>query len=48
MVINSLFIINTNESKIFMEKHWCAAVSNNFVHPMKMTMNILDKTWRNG
>ena len=31
MVINSLFIINTNESKIFMEKHWCAAVSYNFV-----------------
>ena len=26
MVINSLFLISSSDSKIFMEKHWCSAV----------------------
>jgi AP-3 complex subunit mu len=29
MVIKSLFIISINDTKIFMEKHWCAAVKRN-------------------
>ena len=50
-MINSLFIINTNESKIFMEKHWCAAVSSNFETAIIVVMKItifLDQTRRNG
>jgi len=31
MVINSLFIISTNDLKVFMEKHWCSAVKRNIV-----------------
>lgn len=43
MVINSLFIINTNESKIFMEKHWCAAIKrgimDDFLNKLKSVSN---------
>jgi len=42
-VINSLFIINTNESKIFMEKHWCAAIKrgvmDDFLNKLKACSN---------
>ena len=31
MVINSLFIINTIDNKIFMEKHWRAAIKRSIM-----------------
>lgn len=52
MVINSLFIINTVENKIFMEKHWRAAIKRSIMdefmdklRSVKVLLNFWAKFW---
>ena len=41
MVINSLFIINTIDNKIFMEKHWRAAIKRSVMDEFMDKLRVL-------
>ena len=47
MVINSLFIINTIDNKIFMEKHWRAAIKRSVMDEFMDKLRVLKVSFKN-
>ena len=42
MVINSLFIINANDGKVFMEKHWRTAIKRGVIDEFLTKLKSID------